>query len=334
METTAKEIKKCLKGKNVLITGGTGSFGRQIVAKMFEYELNNITIYSRDEKKHFDMRNDYSEHSDILDFVIGDVRDYNRVKDALRDIDIVYHAAALKQVPNCEFNPIEAVKTNVKGAENVKRASIENEVELMIGISTDKAVKPVNVMGMTKAIQERIILNSPEKNPDIKFLCVRYGNVIGSRGSVVPFFKKKINKNKVIPITHPDMTRFLLPLEEAINLVLEATAHGSTGQLMVKKMPACYITDLAKVMAVEMTGNEDYPIEVSGIRPGEKINETLVSEEEMRRAKETKTHYVIYPEGDLENPEIINKIKEYKSNNTEILDETGILNLLKKSGCF
>ena len=323
-------IREYVKDKNILITGGTGSFGHQIVSQLVKYEPNKIVIFSRDEKKQYDMQNEFEEHSDLLEFIIGDVRDYAKIHEAMKNINVVYHAAALKQVPNCEFHPFEAVKTNVIGAENVRRAAIENDVEVVVAISTDKAVKPVNVMGMTKAIQERVMLNSTNRKWNTRFLCVRYGNVIGSRGSVIPFFKQRIEEGKFLPITNYEMTRFLLLLEDAIGLVFKATVEGETGQLFVKKMPACYVIDLAKIMSKAITGKEDYPIKDVGIRPGEKIHEVLVSEEEMRRAVETEMHYVIHPYGKLEKTVLMRDLKEYTSDSTQILNEDEIISLLKK----
>ncbi len=324
--------EKHLKGKNILITGGTGSFGHQIVSQLIEFKPNTIVIFSRDEKKQYDMQNEFEGHSDLIEFIIGDVRDYDKIYDATKNIDIVYHAAALKQVPNTENHPFEAVKTNILGAENVRRAAIENDVDVVVAVSTDKAVKPINVMGMTKAIQERLMLNPTNGKWNTKFMCVRYGNVIGSRGSVIPFFQQRIEKGKFLPITDYKMTRFLLSLRDAIGLVFKATIEGETGQLFVKKMPACYITDLAKAMSKAMTGKEDYSIKEVGIRPGEKIHEVLVSEEEMRRAVETETHYIIHPHGKLERPRLMRDLKEYSSNNTKILNEDKIISLLKREG--
>jgi len=321
-----------MKGKSILITGGTGSFGHQIVSQLVGFDPSRIVIFSRDEMKQYDMQNEFEKYRDLLEFIIGDVRDYVRVHEAMKGIGIVYHAAALKQVPNCEMHPFEAVKTNVLGAENVRRAAIENGVEVVVTVSTDKAVKPINVMGMTKAIQERIMLNPSNAKWDTKFVCVRYGNVIGSRGSVIPFFKQRIEEGKFLPITNYEMTRFLLRLEEAIDLVFKATVEGESGQLFVKKMPACYIIDLAKAMAKAITGRDDYPIREVGIRPGEKIHEVLVSEEEMPRAVETETHYVIHPYGKLDKPVLLRDLREYTSNNTDILGEDEIASLLKKDG--
>ena len=325
-------IEKKMEGKNILITGGTGSFGHQIVSQLLKFQPNKIVVFSRDEKKQYDMQNEFKENFDLLEFIIGDVRDYTSIYDATKNIDIVYHAAALKQVPNSEFHPFEAVKTNVIGAENVRRAAIENGVDVVVAVSTDKAVKPINVMGMTKAIQERIMLNPNNGRWDTKFICVRYGNVIGSRGSVIPFFKERIEKGEFLPITNYEMTRFLLRLEEAIDLVFKATVEGETGQLFVKKMPACYTINLAKVMSEVMAGKDDYPIKEVGIRPGEKIHEVLVSEEEMRRAVETEEHYVVHPYGELEKPSLLRDLNEYNSNNTQMLEDNEIVSLLKREG--
>lgn len=326
------EIAQKIAKKNILITGGTGSFGHQIVAQLLKLRPNRIVVFSRDEKKQYDMQNEFKESSDLLEFVIGDVRDFARIYEATKDTDILYHAAALKQVPNSENHSFEVVKTNIIGAENVRRAAIENGVEVVVAVSTDKAVKPINVMGMTKAIQERIMLNLNNGRSDTKFICVRYGNVIGSRGSVIPFFKDRINKGEFLPITNYEMTRFLLRLEEAIDLVFKATLEGENGQLFVKKMPACLIIKLAKVMSKAITGQDDYPIKEVGIRPGEKIHEILVSEEEMRRALETKEHYVIYPYGGLEKSSLLRDLDEYNSNNTHMLNNDEIVSLLKRDG--
>lgn len=328
------ETSKSLKNKNILVTGGTGSFGHRIVSRLLELKPNKIVVFSRDEKKQVDMQIEF-KNEECLEFAIGDVRDYNRVYEVMKGIDIAYHAAALKQVPNCEFHPMEAVKTNILGAENVRKAAIENNVEVLVAISTDKAVKPINVMGMTKAIQEKIMLNltnSASENWETRFLCVRYGNVIGSRGSVIPLFKERIEANNFLPVTSFKMTRFLLTLNEAIDLVFTATADGKSGQLFVKKMPACRIGDLAKAMAKAMTGREDYPIKEVGIRPGEKIHEVLVSEEEMHRAIETENHYIVCPHEAFTRPKLLRKITEYTSNNTEILGEDSIISLLSSEG--
>jgi len=318
------------KDKKILVTGGTGSFGHQIIAELVKFKPRKIVIFSNDEKQQYDTQNEFEEYKNLLEFIFGDIKEYPRISEAMKNINIVYHAAALKHVPMTEFHPFEAVKTNIIGAENVRQAAIENNVDMVVTISTDKAVKPINVMGMTKAIQERIMLNPANGKWLTKFVCVRYGNVIGSRGSVIPFFKERIKKGRFLPMTSQGMTRFLLRLEEAIGLVFKATIEGETGQLFVKKMPACYIIDLAKAMAKAITGKEDYPIKEVGIRPGEKIHEILVSEEEMRRVVETENHYVIYPYGKLEKPQLMRDLKEYSSDNTQILNIEEIISLLKK----
>ncbi len=318
------------KDKNILITGGTGSFGRQIISELVKFKPKKLVIFSNDEKQQYDTQNEFEKYNNLLEFILGDIKEYPRISEAMENINIVYHAAALKHVPMTEFHPFEAVKTNIIGAENVRQVAIENNVDIVVTISTDKAVKPVNVMGMTKAIQERIMLNPTNVKWSTKFVCVRYGNVIGSRGSVIPFFKERIEGGKFLPVTSCKMTRFLLRLEEAIGLVFKATIEGETGQLFVKKMPACYIIDLAKAMAKSITGREDYPIKEVGIRPGEKIHEVLVSEEEMHRVVETENHYVIYPHGKLEKSRLIKDLKEYTSNNTQIFNVEEIIQLLRK----
>jgi len=314
--------------KNLLITGGTGSFGHQILKKLLLENPKEIRIFSRDEKKQFDMQNEYTDER--IRYLLGDVRDFGKVLEATADVDIIYHAAALKQVPNCEFNPMEAVKTNVLGADNVRRAAIQNGVAMVVSISTDKAVKPVNVMGMTKAIQERIMIGS--NGGDTKFIEVRYGNVVGSRGSVVPFFKDRIQKNEFLPITDFRMTRFLLTLDDAIGLVFKATSEGGGGEIFVKKMPAAKVIDIARIMAKALAEREDYPIREVGVRPGEKIHEVLVSEEEMKRAVETEGYFVIYPYEKLRAPRLLKNLEEYTSANTDMLGEEEIIGLLKKEG--
>jgi UDP-N-acetylglucosamine 4,6-dehydratase len=322
-----------LKGKRILVTGGTGSFGHQIVRELFKCEPAAISVYSRDEKKQFDMANAYSEYKNLF-FDIGDVRDPDRTHDAMRGIDIVFNAAALKQVPNCEYAPYEAVKTNIIGANNVRRAAIDNGVEIVVSVSTDKAVKPVNVMGMTKAVQERVLLDPSYRGGKTKFTCVRYGNVLGSRGSVVPFFCERIQKGLPLPITNPAMTRFQLTLAESVKLVLWATVEGKCGDLWVRKMPAANIVDLAKALSYGITGREDYPIEVVGTRPGEKIHEVLVSEEEMWRAHELEEYFHIPGWATPESEHGPKKAgaHEYSSDITHQMSIEEILDMLKLDG--
>ncbi|MBA3353539.1 MAG: polysaccharide biosynthesis protein [Blastocatellia bacterium] len=296
-----------LEGKRILVTGGTGSLGQTLVRRLLGGELGRpakVTVYSRDEAKQHYMRLDfmhrkaatddviYQNSQDLLRFRIGDVRDYPALTAALRDADVVFHAAALKQVPSCEYFPVEAVQTNIAGAANLVRAIRENDltVEKVVGISTDKACKPINVMGMTKALQERVLL---EANRDSKtnFMCVRYGNVIASRGSIVPLFVEQVQKGTEMTITLAEMTRFLLSLDRAVDTVFEAIRVGKPGQTFVPKVPAANIVDLAKALM----GDRELPITYTGIRPGEKIHEIMVSEEECYRTIEQGDYYVILP---------------------------------------
>jgi UDP-N-acetylglucosamine 4,6-dehydratase len=330
-----RELKDTFKGKNILVTGGTGSFGHQIVRELLSFDAALIHIYSRDEKKQYDMAMSYRQHKN-LQFNIGDVRDLERTRDAMRGVDIVFNAAALKQVPSCEFAPFEAVETNIIGSNNVRRAAIEAGAKTVISISTDKAVKPVNVMGMTKAIQERIMLDPTYSGGSTKFVCVRYGNVLGSRGSVVPLFFDFIQKSLPLPITHPDMTRFQLTLKEAIQLVLWATVKGESGDLWVQKMPAARIPDLGQSLAYGLTGRKDYPMSIIGMRPGEKMHEVLVSEEEMWRATEFKKYYLIPSwarSQDKNTPKGV-QVSEYSSEGTHLLTREEILAMLKSDGWF
>ena len=330
-----QEISDALKGKKILVTGGTGSFGHQIVRDLMRLNPASIHIYSRDEKKQYDMSLSYRQHKNLI-FNIGDVRNLERTRDAMCGIDIVFNAAALKQVPSCENAPFEAVETNIMGANNVRRAAIEAGVKTVVSISTDKAVKPVNVMGMTKAIQERIMLDATYCYGTTKFICVRYGNVLGSRGSVVPLFFDFIQKGLPIPITHPDMTRFQLTLKEAVQLVLFATVKGESGDLWVQKMPAVRIPELGRSLAYGLTGNKEYPFTIIGMRPGEKMHEVLVSEEEMWRATELEKHFVIPSWAKSQDKENIKNIKvsEYTSAGAHRLNQEEILSMLESDGWF
>jgi UDP-glucose 4-epimerase len=300
------ETVKPLENKRVLVTGGTGSLGQTLVRRLLSGELGRpakITVYSRDEAKQHYMRLEYMHRStatddviyqnsqDLLSFRIGDVRDYAALTAALRHSDIVFHAAALKQVPSCEYFPFEAVQTNIAGAANLVRAIRENDlpVEKVVGISTDKACKPINVMGMTKALQERVLLEANRDCPRTSFMCVRYGNVIASRGSIVPLFVEQVQKGQAMTVTLPEMTRFLLSLDRAVDTVFEAINKGKPGQTFVPKVPAANIVDLAKAIM----GDKDLPINFTGIRPGEKVHEIMVSEEECYRTIEQGDYYVI-----------------------------------------
>ena len=297
-----------LEGKRILVTGGTGSLGQTLVGRLLTGEMGRpeqITVFSRDEAKQHYMRLDfmhkkaatddiiYENMHERLNFRIGDVRDYSSLLSAMRDVDVVFHAAALKQVPSCEYFPFEAVQTNVYGAQNVARAIRENKlpVETVVGISTDKACKPINVMGMTKALQERVLIEANRDCPNTNFMCVRYGNVIASRGSIVPLFVELVRQNKPITITLEEMTRFLLSLNRAVDTVFAALKDGRRGETFVPKVAAARITDVAKALM----GDKDLPIVFTGIRPGEKVHEIMVSEEECFRTIERGEYYAILP---------------------------------------
>lgn len=267
-----------------------------------------------------------------LQFTIGDIRDYDRLFTVTKDIDILFHAAALKQVPTVESQPFEAVKTNIIGAYNIVKASVARKVSKVVAISTDKAVKPVNAMGMTKALQEKIILSDDLVKDNTIFSCVRYGNVLGSRGSVIPLWDLKIERNEPLPITHPEMTRFILTLSQAIDLVFYSIKNAKGGEIFVKKAPAAKIVDLAKVYAQLKTNHKDYPLKYIGIRAGEKIDEILLSEEEMRRVDERKDHFVIKREEELDTRSLKKyvKIKEYDSGTAKHLNKNELMELMKR----
>ena len=299
---------KELEGKRILVTGGTGSLGKTLVKRLLSGEMGKpakIIVFSRDEAKQHFMRLEYlhretatddviyENSQDLLSFRIGDVRDYSSLLAAMREADVVFHAAALKQVPSCEYFPFQAVLTNIFGAENVVRAIRENRlpIEKVVGISTDKACKPINVMGMTKALQERILIEANRDCPETTFTCVRYGNVIASRGSIIPLFVEQISKNQTLTVTLPEMTRFLLSLDRAVDTVFAAIKIGLRGETFVPRVLAARITDVAKALM----GEKDLPITFTGIRPGEKIHEIMVSEEECFRTVERGGYYVILP---------------------------------------
>ncbi|WP_156800694.1 SDR family NAD(P)-dependent oxidoreductase [Candidatus Nitrosopumilus sediminis] len=323
-----------LNNKNILITGGTGSFGHQMIKELMPYKPKTVRIFSRDEDKQHSMKMELEKEPIFkkIEFVIGDVRDYDRMYTVTKDIDIVFHAAALKQVPTVESHPYEAVKTNIFGAYNVVKASVVRKVKNVIAVSTDKAVKPVNAMGMTKALQEKIILSDDLSKDGTKFCCVRYGNVLGSRGSVIPLWNSKIEAKQPLPITHKEMTRFLLTLSDAIDLVFYSLKHGKGGEIFVKKAPAAKMTDLALAYAELKTGKKDYPLEFIGVRAGEKIDEVLVSHEEMRRAQERKDHFVINRENDFDITSLKKSLKniEYDSSNANHLSIKELKEIMKK----
>lgn len=324
-------------GKILLITGGTGSFGNAVLKRFLATDIKEIRIFSRDEKKQDDMRKKYQ--SSKLKFYIGDVRDYNSILNATRGVDYIYHAAALKQVPSCEFHPMEAVKTNVIGTENVLEAAIQNRVKRIVCLSTDKAVYPINAMGISKAMMEKVIVAKSRnlENLDITICCTRYGNVMASRGSVIPLFVDQIRQGKKITITDPNMTRFMMTLDDAVDLVLYAFEHGQNGDIFVQKAPAATIQVLAQALT-ELLEVPEHPISIMGTRHGEKTYEALLSREEMAvafdqanyfrvPADQRDLNYAKYVEnGDLK----ITQLEDYNSHNTERLDVEGMKKLLLK----
>ena len=325
------------KGKVLLITGGTGSFGNAVLRSFLNSELSEIRIFSRDEKKQDDMRKRYSDPK--LKFYIGDVRDYQSILNATRGVDFVFHAAALKQVPSCEFHPMEAVKTNVVGTENLLEASIQNGVSRIVCLSTDKAVYPINAMGISKALMEKVMVaKSRNVNPERTVICgTRYGNVMASRGSVIPLFVDQIRSDKAITITDPGMTRFMMTLEDAVDLVLFAFENGNNGDLFVQKAPAATIETLAQAL-LGLMDKPNHSINVIGTRHGEKLYEALLSREEMLCAQDLGGYYRVPPDlRDLnygkfvdQGDEKISQIEDYNSHNTERLDVSGMQMLLRK----
>lgn len=325
------------KGKKLLITGGTGSFGNAVLKRFLESDIAEIRIFSRDEKKQDDMRKRYG--SAKLKFYIGDVRDYQGVLNATRGVDYIFHAAALKQVPSCEFHPMEAVKTNVIGTENVLEAAIQNQVQRVVCLSTDKAVYPINAMGISKAMMEKVMVaKSRNLDQTNTVICgTRYGNVMASRGSVIPLFIEQIRAGKPLSITDPNMTRFMMTLADAVDLVLYAFQHGNNGDLFVQKAPAATVETLAKALT-SLLGKPEHPIQVIGTRHGEKLYEALLSREEMACADDMGNYFRVPPDlRDLnyskyveQGEEKISRTEDYNSHNTERLDVTGMQALLLK----
>ena len=322
------------ENKTLLITGGTGSFGNAVLEAFLETEVHEIRIFSRDEKKQNDMRNTYSNPK--LSFYLGDVRDISSIAYAIRGVDYIFHAAALKQVPSCEFFPVEALKTNVMGTENVLRIAINEGIEKVVCLSTDKAVYPINAMGMSKALMEKVMISMSKHGSDNRAtICgTRYGNVIGSRGSVVPLFLTQIEQGLPLTITNPDMTRFMMSLQNAIELVVYAFENARPGDMFVQKSPACRIEDLA--LAIRELCGASNPIEIIGIRHGEKNHESLLSQEERSRAQEEGSYFRISPDPrDLNYNKYFTEgendskwLEAYSSSNTEILDIPGIQQML------
>ncbi len=324
-----------IQNKTLLITGGTGSFGNAVLNRFLNTDhFKEIRIFSRDEKKQDDMRNQLK--NDKLKFYIGDVRDYMSVEKAMRSVDYVFHAAALKQVPSCEFFPLEAAKTNVFGTQNVIDAASANKVKKVICLSTDKAAYPINAMGISKALMEKVAIAASRNTVDTTVCLTRYGNVMGSRGSVIPLFLKQIQEGKTITITDPNMTRFLMSLEEAVELVLFAFEHGNPGDLFVNKAPAGTIGDLAQ--ALKEICNADNEVKIIGTRHGEKLYETLCTREEMVKAEDMGEFYRVpadnrdlnYARYFSEGIEDVSIIEDYHSHNTERLGVEGTKALLVK----
>lgn len=325
------EIPESMKGATLLIAGGTGSFGNAVLNRFLTSEIGEIRIFSRDEKKQDDMRHEYQakypEYAEKLQFYIGDVRDINSIRPAMVGVDYIFHAAALKQVPSCEFFPIEAVKTNVLGTENVLTAAIEAGVKIVVCLSTDKAAYPVNAMGTSKAMMEKVIVAKSRTSKTTKICCTRYGNVMCSRGSVIPLWIDQIRSGTPITITEPSMTRFVMSLDEAVDLVLYAFENGTSGDILVQKAPACTIETQAKAV-MELFGGKEEDIKVIGIRHGEKMHETLLTNEECAHAIDMGNFYRVpcdkrglnydkyFKEGDTER----NKLTEFNSSNAQLLN--------------
>lgn len=323
--------------KKLLITGGTGSFGNAVLNRFLASDIAEIRIFSRDEKKQDDLRKRYA--SDKLKFYIGDVRDYQSILNATRGVDYIFHAAALKQVPSCEFHPMEAVKTNVLGTENLLEASIQNGVKRVVCLSTDKAVYPINAMGISKAMMEKVMVaKSRNLDESETVICgTRYGNVMASRGSVIPLFVEQIRAGTPLTLTDPNMTRFMMTLADAVDLVLYAFEHGNNGDMFVQKAPAATVEVLAKALTA-LVGKPEHPIKVIGTRHGEKLYEALLSREEMACAEDRGQYFRVPPDlRDLnygkfveQGEEKISRTEDYNSHNTERLDVEGMQRLLLK----
>jgi UDP-glucose 4-epimerase len=322
--------------KTLLITGGTGSFGNAVLNRFLNTEIKEIRVFSRDEKKQDDMRKNFN--SDKLKFYIGDVRDYQSVSNAMRGVDFVFHAAALKQVPSCEFYPLEAVKTNVIGTENVLEAAINHGVSKVVCLSTDKAVYPINAMGISKAMMEKVIVAKSRNVPkDITICTTRYRNVMASRGSVIPLFCRQIIEGTPLTVTDPNMTRFMMTLDDAVDLVLHAFEHGINGDTFVQKAPGATIEVLTKAI-FNLMGKPDHTVNVIGTRHGEKLFEALCSREEMFVAQDQGDYYRVpadnrdlnYAQYTEKGEQDLSQIEDYNSHNTHRLDVAGMEDLLLK----
>ena len=321
------------KNKVLLISGGTGSFGGAVLKRFLTTDIKEIRIFSRDELKQDDMRKFYN--NDKLKFYIGDVRDKNSIDDAMRGVDYVFHAAALKQVPSCEFYPMQAVKTNVIGTENLLNSAIAAGVKKVIALSTDKAVYPINAMGISKAMMERVIVAKGRNIKDTMIACTRYGNVMASRGSVIPLFIDQVRNGQPITITDPNMTRFMMSLDDAVDLVLFAFENGESGDIFVQKAPAATVELLANTMK-NILGKPDHEVQTIGTRHGEKLYETLLTKEEMVKAIDMEKYYRIpadtrdlnYSKFFEEGEEVVTEAGEYHSHNTHRLNEDELTELL------
>jgi UDP-N-acetylglucosamine 4,6-dehydratase len=321
--------------KTLLITGGTGSFGNAVLRRFLHSDVKEIRVFSRDEKKQDDMRAKYK--SSKLKFYIGDVRDYQSILNATRGVDYIFHAAALKQVPSCEFHPLEAVKTNVLGTENMLEAAINSQVQRVVVLSTDKAVYPINAMGISKAMMEKVAVAKSRSSGDTIINVTRYGNVMSSRGSVIPLFANQVRSGQPITITDPSMTRFMMTLDDAVDLVLYAFEHGRSGEIFVQKAPAATIAVLAAALG-SILGSPNHPIDIIGTRHGEKLFEVLLSREEMAAAHDLGAYYRVPPDlrdlnygkfvdqGELQ----ISEATEYNSHNTHRLDVDEMQAMLEK----
>jgi UDP-glucose 4-epimerase len=324
-------------GKIILITGGTGSFGNAVLKELLNAGIREIRIFSRDEKKQDDMRKRYNNAR--LKFYIGDVRDYSSLLSATLGVDYIFHAAALKQVPSCEFHPMEAVKTNILGTDNMLEAAIQNSVSRVVCLSTDKAAYPINAMGISKAMMEKIMVAKSRNVIDNRtIICgTRYGNVMASRGSVIPLFVEQVNAGKPITITDPTMTRFMMTLENAVDLVLYAFEHGRNGDIFVQKSPAATVETMTKAL-LNIMKKPEHTVNVIGTRHGEKLYETLLSREEMAAAEDLGNYFRVRPDSrDLnytkyveQGEKEISNGEDYNSHNTERLDEVGMRKLLMK----
>ncbi len=305
---------RSLSGATILITGGTGSFGNRVARHLLELNPAQIRIFSRDEKKQWEMQRRWPQFR----YLIGDVRDAGRLEEAMDGVHFVFHAAALKQVPSCESYPLEAIKTNILGTQNICATARAAGVKTVVALSTDKAVKPVNAMGTSKAMMEKLVCSQNQFGGSTTFCCVRYGNVMGSRGSVIPLFLRQIREEAPLTLTVPHMTRFLMTLDQSVDLVFHAMTMSRGGEIFVRKAPACTVQDLAEAMRRKYSPRgERHPIEVVGIRPGEKIHEILVNEYELQRVSESEAYFTIHPEYRLPDqltPQVLGS--EYSSENT------------------